>query len=155
MKTAAKEISLEAKREIVTQFIRRKDAEIRCLRRLQGQRSDATSQQYSSSLTEPAGLHGQYQKERPVTALDQAVADRDALDEIDCKTAHDTVSPGALIRTNVGYILVSTALREIRLKDKKVMGISPQSALFEKMQGLKAPAEFHLGDTEYVIFQII
>jgi hypothetical protein len=154
MTSSANGISLEAKREIINEFIRHKDIEIRCFRRLQGQRANATLQDYTGNLPQRTGLQ-RSQTERPVTALDQALADRDALDRLDSTTAHITVEPGALIRTNVGYILVSTALKDIRFKGKKIMGISPDSALFQKMQGLKAHAEFHLGDTEYVIFEII
>ncbi len=111
MKTPANGISLEAKREIVTEFIRLKDTEIRCLRRLQSQRGDATSQEHPGNPPERPGQQWPDESERPVTALDQALADRDALARIDGKTTHDAVSPGALLRKNVGFLLVITALR--------------------------------------------
>jgi hypothetical protein len=65
------------------------------------------------------------------------------------------VAQGALIRANIGFILVGVASSSFMFGDQKVVGITTNSPLYKKMEGLKGHTEFHLGDIEYVIFEII
>jgi hypothetical protein len=65
------------------------------------------------------------------------------------------VAHGALIRANIGFILVGVASSSFMFGDQKVVGITTNSPLYKKMEGLKGHTEFHLGDIEYVIFEII
>ncbi len=87
--------------------------------------------------------------------LDQISADMVALLRIDLTMVHSQVSYGSLIRTNRGYILVGIAFTDVFFEDKKIIGISTNSPLFQKMEGLKGHTEFHLGNIEYVIFEIV
>ncbi len=56
---------------------------------------------------------------------------------------------------STGYMLVGSAFTQITFEDGKLIGISPDSPLFQKMEGLGRHAEFHLGNVEYVILDII
>jgi hypothetical protein len=67
--------------------------------------------------------------------LDQISADIVALLRIDLTTVHSQVSYGSLIRTNRGYILVGIAFTDVFFEDKKLIGISTDSPLFQKMEG--------------------
>jgi hypothetical protein len=51
--------------------------------------------------------------------------------------------------------LVGIASLPFSFEDKKLVGISTESPLFQKMEGLGEHTEFHLGKIEYVIFEIV
>jgi hypothetical protein len=150
-------MNLNTKRYILNEFIRRKETELQALRKVQQQQLDSANQQDidNSNLSESPKSQMMDEIELQASRLDYLQAEIDILRRLNVKTAHNTVSPGSLIRTNIGYILVGTAFPIIMLKGEKTVGISMESPLYQKMKGLKAHTEFHLGSIEYVIFEII
>jgi hypothetical protein len=155
--TAANELTLAAKREILAQFIGRKSAELDALRKAQREQLDNANQEDidKGDLYESPKEEMMDEIEQKAARLDQVQADLEALHRLEVTAAHDQVAPGSLVRTNVGYFLVGVAAPPLLLDGRKVTGISTQSPLYQKMQGLKAHAEFHLGNVEYVISGII
>lgn len=77
------------------------------------------------------------------------------LQNIDPQQLHDTVSQGALVRTNVGHFMIGVSHPAVSIEGKKTIGLSTQTPLYQKMKGLRKHAEFHLGNTEYVILDIV
>ncbi|MDO1449951.1 hypothetical protein Q0590_26970 [Rhodocytophaga aerolata] len=93
--------------------------------------------------------------ELQATRVDGVKADIDTLKRIDLTKAYTHVAHGALIRANIGFILVGVASWSFVFGEQKVLGITTNSSLYKKMDGLKEHTEFHLGEIEYIIFDII
>jgi hypothetical protein len=155
--TATPEMTLDTKREMLARFIERKSAELDALRKRQRQQLDSANDDDidNTNLADSPKAQMMDEIEQQATHLDHVQAEVDALHRIDLARPHDSVSPGSLVRTNAGYFLVGVALAPLQVDGKKVTGISTQSPLYQKMQGLRARAEFHLGNVEYVIAEII
>ncbi len=155
--TTADEMTLAAKRAILAGFIGRKSAELDALRQAQREQLDSANEEDIDKSDPVESPKEQMMDEIELKAarLDQVQADLEALHRLEVTTAHDRVAPGSLVRTNAGYFLVGVAAPPLLLDGRKVTGISTQSPLYQKMQGLKARAEFHLGNVEYVISGII
>ena len=68
----------------------------------------------------------------------------------------DSVEFGSLVKLNTGTLLVATSFQTVELDGEKVTGISTAAPIYEKMQGLKKGAEFHLTGhpQEYIILDI-
>ncbi|WPP48735.1 hypothetical protein [Catalinimonas niigatensis] len=77
------------------------------------------------------------------------------LQAIDSEQIHDTVSQGALVRTNVGYFMIGVSHPFVSIDGKRVTGLSTHAPLYQKMKELRKHAEFHLGNIEYVILDIV
>ncbi|HAA12192.1 MAG TPA: hypothetical protein DCE41_11035 [Cytophagales bacterium] len=73
------------------------------------------------------------------------------------KRALDEVGPGALVRMNTGCFLVGVSFSPSQVAGETVTGITIDSPIYEKMQGLKVGAEFHLtgGKQEFVILGVV
>ncbi|MEL6560218.1 MAG: hypothetical protein AAFQ94_18665 [Bacteroidota bacterium] len=69
---------------------------------------------------------------------------------------HTTVGKGALVKLNTGLVLVMSAFPTVKIGDLEVTGISTQSPIYQKMEGFKKGAEFHLTGhpTEHVVLDI-
>ncbi|MBD0257497.1 MAG: hypothetical protein ICV83_17420 [Cytophagales bacterium] len=153
---AADEMTLATKREILAEFIRRKNAELDSLRQAQREQLDSANQEDIDKQDPVESPKAQMMDEIELqaTQLDRVQDDLQILHRLDVATVHDRVTPGSLVRTNVGYFLVGVAVPPSDFGGKKITGISTASPLYQKMQGLKAHAEFHLGSIEYVISAI-
>ncbi len=155
--SAANEMTMATKRAIFAQFISRTSAELNALHKAQREQLDSANEEDIDKRDPAESPKEQMMDEigQQAARLDHLQAELAALQRIDLTRPHDTVSPGALVRTNAGYFLVAAALPQLSFDGWNVTGISTQSPLYQKMQGLGVRAEFHLGNIEYVISQII
>jgi hypothetical protein len=150
-------IDLELKEQIILELIRLKEEQLSQLKLEQKERLENANME-DIDKADPIESPKQQMMadiELHASRLDQISADIVALLRIDLTTVHSQVSYGSLIRTNRGYILVGIAFTAFFLGDKKIIGISMDSPLFQKMEGLGEHTEFHLGNIEYVIFEIV
>jgi hypothetical protein len=150
-------IDLELKKQIILELIRLKEEQLSQLKLEQKERLENANME-DIDKADPIESPKQQMMadiELHASRLDQISADIVALLRIDLTTVHSQVSYGSLIRTNRGYILVGIAFTAFFLGDKKIIGISMDSPLFQKMEGLGEHTEFHLGNIEYVIFEIV
>ena len=147
---------LSFKQSVIEQFIQRKSAKLNQLKVDQQQR-------LQSANTEDIDKQDLYEspKEEMMDEIQQKAEPLDALDEellrlktIDLHEVHQTVAFGSLVRTNVAYFLIAAAQDAFIYDEKKFIGLSAQAPLFEKMEELRQGAEFHYGETEYVILDI-
>lgn len=156
MKTALM-INSDVKKNIVNALIRLKEDQLNQLLHEQKERLDNANMEDidKGDLVESPKEQMMDEIELQVSSLNHLMADIDALKRLNLETIHDRVSYGSLIRANTGYILVGVAFAEMTFEDKKIIGISTHSPLYQKMEGLGAGTEFHLGKIEYVIFEVI
>jgi hypothetical protein len=150
-------IDLDLKKQIILELIRLKGDQLHQLKLEQKERLENANME-DIDKGDPIESPKQQMMadiELHASRLDQISADIVALLRIDLTMVHSQVSYGSLIRTNRGYILVGIAFTDVFFEDKKIIGISTNSPLFQKMEGLKGHTEFHLGNIEYVIFEIV
>jgi hypothetical protein len=156
MKTALA-LNLIFKKDIVNEFIRLKQEQFQRLMLEQKERLDNANlyDTDKGDLLESSRQQMMAEIELQATRVDGVKAEIDRLKRIDLTKAYTQVAQGALIRANIGFILVGVASSSFMFGDQKVVGITTNSPLYKKMEGLKGHTEFHLGDIEYVIFEII
>jgi hypothetical protein len=157
MNTKENKMTLATKKNILHEFIRLKEAQLQQFSEAQQQRLDSSNEEDIDKGDPVESPKAQMMEEIELQAatLVHLKEDIDTLKQIVVETPHDTVTFGALVRTNRGYILVGVAHPEVHFEGIKTIGISTKSPLFQKMEGFKAQTEFHMGDIEYVIFEII
>jgi len=88
------------------------------------------------------------------SSLDFLATEIETLRTIAPDQSVSAVTLGALIHTNAGYFLIGAASESFTLDGNKITGVSLNSPLYKKMEGLKKKAEFHLNNVEYVILDI-
>jgi hypothetical protein len=156
MKTAPA-LDMVVKRGIVNELIRLKQEQFQWLMLEQKEKLENANfyDIDEGDLLESPRQQMMAEIELQATRIDGVKADIDTLKRLDFKKAHKQVAHGALIRTNIGFILVGVASSLFMLGYMKVVGITTDSPLYKKMEGLKGNTEFHLGAIEYVVFDII
>lgn len=73
-----------------------------------------------------------------------------ALSNIEKKT-YNTVEPGALVETDSSNFLICTALREVQIEGKAVVGISINAPLYQAMEGKKEGDAVEFNDIKLTI----
>ncbi len=69
--------------------------------------------------------------------LQEVLAQKAALEKIDPTLSASMIVNGSLIKTNRGYLFMSTALGKASVDNMAVIALSPQSPLGQKLMGLK------------------
>jgi hypothetical protein len=76
------------------------------------------------------------------------------LEKINPTLSAQIIVLGSLIKTNRGYLYMSTALGKANIAGFTIMALSPQSPLGQKLMGLKAREKVRINQTEYIIESI-
>jgi len=88
------------------------------------------------------------------TLLQEVLNQQAALEKINPALSANTILNGSLIKTNRGYFFMSVALGKVVVDDIKVIALSPQSPLGQKLMGLKAGETVSMNNAAYLIEQI-
>ncbi|AFD09115.1 hypothetical protein [Solitalea canadensis] len=149
-------ISLDFKQEIITLFIDKKEAILSEVSEDQedkiiGAESEEDNPDTYESTAEQV-LDEADLESKPIGFLTEEI---NSLKSINLEVAVNEVSFGALVHTNYAYFLIGAAQEPFMHNGSKFIGLSTEAPLFQKMEGLKAKAEFHFGTIEYIIFDII
>ncbi len=83
--------------------------------------------------------------------LKEAQAQLAALNKINPAVTTVRIVPGSLIKTNRGYLFMSTALGKTVIGDIAVIALSPQSPLGLKLLTLTAGATTEINNNPYII----
>ena len=86
--------------------------------------------------------------------LQEVLTQKAALEKIDPTITAPMILSGSLIKTNRGYLFMSTALGKAVIENINVIALSPQSPLGEKLMGLKVNEVAAINNIEYVIESI-
>ena len=77
-----------------------------------------------------------------------------ALERIDPKSSSSAIVPGSLVKTDKGYLFISTALGKATIEGIPVIALSPQSPLGQKLLGLCVGDVVEINQNNYVIESI-
>lgn len=86
--------------------------------------------------------------------LEDALTKKTFLERINPEVKTDNVVNGSLIKTNRGYLFLSTALGKAEIDGEKIIALSAQAPLGQKLMGLKAGETAEINGTKYVINSI-
>lgn len=87
--------------------------------------------------------------------LQEVLAQKAALEKIKPTLSASIVVNGSLIKTNKGYLFMSTALGKAVVDNIAVIALSPQSPLGKKLMGLKINEACSMNNIEYKIENIV
>ena len=83
--------------------------------------------------------------------LQDALTKKNALEKIKPEIKTSIVVNGSLLKTNRGYLFLSTALGKAEIDGEKVIALSPQSPLGQKLMGLKNGEKVEMNGTQYIV----
>ena len=86
--------------------------------------------------------------------LEDALSKKNALEKINPDNKADVVVNGSLLKTNRGYLFLCTALGKAEVDGEKVIALSPQSPLGQKLVGLTSGQTAEINGTQYFIESI-
>lgn len=86
--------------------------------------------------------------------LSDALDKKAVLKKIDPLVTSDKIVRGSLIKTNRGYLFMSTALGKIKIEEITVTALSTQSPLGIKLMGLTAGNVAEISNNKYLIENI-
>lgn len=86
--------------------------------------------------------------------LQDALIKKNALEKINPEIRTTLVVNGSLLKTNRGYLFLSTALGKAEVEGQKIIALSPQSPLGQKLMGLKNGEMAEINGTQYIIESI-
>lgn len=83
--------------------------------------------------------------------LQDVLEKKAALEKIDPALSSSKIINGSLVKTDKGYLFISTALGKATIDGHPVIALSPRSPLGQKLMGLSAGDVAAINNTEYVI----
>ncbi|MEO7306697.1 MAG: hypothetical protein ABIR78_14410 [Ferruginibacter sp.] len=86
--------------------------------------------------------------------LQEVLAQKAALEKIDPTLTAPMIVNGSLVKTNRGYLFMSTALGKAAVENINVIALSPQSPLGKKLMGLKVSEVAEINNIEYLVESI-
>ncbi|MEO6252640.1 MAG: hypothetical protein ABIO79_05010 [Ferruginibacter sp.] len=86
--------------------------------------------------------------------LQEVMSQKAALEKIDPALTAPMIVNGSLIKTNRGYLFMSTALGKASIENISVIALSPQSPLGIKLMGLHVNEAAAINNIEYLVESI-
>lgn len=96
----------------------------------------------------------QIEQENTAKQLNEALAQKKTMDQIDATIKTIQVCKGSLVKTNHGLFFISSALGKKEIDGVWVIAISPASPLGNKMMGLQQGDRFAFNQTNYRIEEL-
>ena len=148
---------LNWKKDFLNVLIHRKELELEKLRKSQQDRLEDANEMDSDKRNTIESPQEEEMKEveQNANTLDHISADLNKLKRISKDTAHDIVGFGSMVHANDMYFLVAAPFPEIDYHDKKVNGISTDSPLYQKIEGLKKGDKAEFKGNTYKIDDVI
>jgi len=83
--------------------------------------------------------------------LKEFLEQKNILDKIDASKTTKIITIGSIIKANSILLFMSAALPKIKIEEKNIIALSPQSPLGSKLLGQQAGYSFEINGTKYLI----
>ena len=83
--------------------------------------------------------------------LKEFLEQKNILDKIDASKTTKIITIGSIIKANGILLFMSAALPKIKIEEKNIIALSPQSPLGSKLLGQQAGYDFEINGTKYLI----
>ena len=83
--------------------------------------------------------------------LKEFLEQKNILDKIDASKTTKIITIGSVIKANGILLFMSAALPKIKIEEKSIIALSPQSPLGSKLLGQQAGYSFEINNTRYLI----
>ncbi|MFY8188045.1 MAG: hypothetical protein ACOVLC_08810 [Flavobacterium sp.] len=87
--------------------------------------------------------------------LSQLLDNLQTWQQIDFGSSASTVKQGSLVKTNLGWLLISIALPQYKIENETVISISPQSPLGQLLIGKQPNERFELNQKTFEVEEIL
>lgn len=87
--------------------------------------------------------------------LEEVLLQKTALEKINPLLSATSIRNGSLVKTNRGYLFVSTGLGKAKIEGIEIIALSPQSPLGQKLIGLTVTDVVEINSNKYVIESIL
>jgi transcription elongation GreA/GreB family factor len=87
--------------------------------------------------------------------LSQLLDNLQTWQQIDFGSSASTVKQGSLVKTNLGWLLISIALPQYKIENETVISISPQSPLGQLLIGKQPNERFELNQKTFEVQEIL
>jgi transcription elongation GreA/GreB family factor len=87
--------------------------------------------------------------------LSQLLENLQTWQQIDFASSASTVKQGSLVKTNLGWLLISIALPQYKIENETVISISPQSPLGQLLIGKQPNERFELNQKTFEVQEIL
>ena len=87
--------------------------------------------------------------------LSQLLENLQTWQHIDFGSSASTVKQGSLVKTNLGWLLISIALPQYKIENETVISISPQSPLGQLLIGKQPNERFELNQKTFEVQEIL
>lgn len=111
--------------------------------------NDSKSTSGDKHETARAMMHAEYEKTS--RQLAENLKQKHDLEKLSLSIAFKQITIGSLVKTNKGYFYISIALGRVRMDDKEVVLLSPQSPLGKKLMGLHLNDFIEVNNVDYKI----
>ena len=86
--------------------------------------------------------------------LSEILQQKQILDKIDSNKISKKIVLGSVIKTNNMLLFMSTAFPKIKIDEKTIIAVSPQSPLGNKLLGNEIGFQFEINGTNYIIEEV-
>ncbi len=157
MVNSKSKISVDTKKSIIEELISQKQKQFDEFQAAQDEKLKSSNKQNTENENLVENPREQMMDEIDMRAgtLDQIREELVRLKNIPTTQEQDTVSAGALVKTNHGLIMVAVAHTQRLHDESEVISVSTESPIFMKMEGMEKGAEFELNERKYVIEEIV
>lgn len=83
--------------------------------------------------------------------LKEFLEQKNILDKIDASKTTKIITIGSIIKANGILLFMSAALSKIKIEEKNIIALSPQSPLGSKLLGQQTGYSFEINGTQYLI----
>lgn len=125
--------------------------------RLQELKESAASEDKSSAgdKHETGRAMIQLEQEKTGKQLDGLLNQKEELNKMVLHSENKSIVKGSLVKTNKGFLFISTAIGKMSIDNETVFAISPQSPIGLKIMGLKEKDETEVNGNHYKIEYIL
>lgn len=120
---------------------------------VEGAKNDSKST--AGDKHETARAMMQIEQEKLANQLNLLLAQEQVLNRLDPEAKSETVVSGSLVKTNQGWMYLSIPLGKITAEGTRVMCLSPQSPLGQKLLGKKAGDKIAMNAAEFVLENVL
>jgi len=145
------------KRKIYDHYLQLVDDKLRSLQQVLADLKESGSNETKSTAGdkhETALAMLQIEQANVGAQLQDVLEKKAALEKIDPALSSSKIVNGSLVKTDKGYLLISTALGKATIDGDSVIALSPQSPLGQKLLGLSTGDVAAINNNKYVIESI-
>ncbi len=113
--------------------------------------SESKSSAGDKHETSKALMH--IEQEKLSKQLSELKTQKQELEKINLNTSNKKISPGSYVETNNGLFFIAVSIGKIKIENKEIIVVSPQSPIGEKLMAITGNV-FELNNKNYTVLSV-